>query len=79
MQEIRNSGVGHHCVADAVVGEEVAYQQQRNELRHGDGHHEQGTPELGELGLFVVDEHCHQNAAKEVGKGGKECPNQRPG
>ena len=79
MQEIRNSGVGHHCVADAVVGEEVAYQQQRNELRHGDGHHEQGTPELRAFGLFVIDEHGHQDTAEEGGKGGKERPDQRPG
>ena len=79
MQEVGNTRIGHHGIENTVVGEEVAHQQQRNELRHRNGHHEQGTPELGELGLFIIDEHCHQNAAKEVGKGGKECPNQRPG
>ena len=79
MQEIRNTGVGHHCVEDAVVGEKVAYQQQCNELRHGDGHHEQGAPELRAFGLFVIDEHGQQDAAEEVGKGCKERPDQRPG
>ena len=79
MQEVRNTGVGHHCVENAVVGEEVAYQQQRNELRHGDRHHEQGTPELLAFGLFVVDEHSQQDTAEEGGKGGKERPDQRPG
>ena len=78
-QKIRDTAACHHGVEDAGIREEVAHQQQGDELGHRDGHHEQSTPQLGQLGLFVVDEHCQQNAAKEGGEGGKERPDQRPG
>ena len=78
MQQVGDADLGHHRIEDAVVTEEVAHQQQRDELGHRDGDNEQGAPQFGELGLFVVDEHGQEHAAEEVGEGGEERPHQRP-
>ena len=77
-EQISDARIVHHGIADTGIREEIAHQQQRDELRHSNGNHKQGTPEPGALRLFVVDKHCQKNTAEEVGEGGKERPHQRP-
>ena len=79
LQEVRNERDLAQCLADDTGGiKQLGDIQQGHELRDGDGHNKNGTPELLDLDALLVDHHGNSHAQEIVGEGGKERPDQGP-
>lgn len=70
--KIGHACIGHHGVEDAGVREEVAHQQQGDELRHRNGDDEQCAPELLALGLLLLMSMARNTPPKKLVKVAKK-------
>ena len=73
------SGIRQKLTHEAVGVKHTAHIQKGNELRDGNGHNQDRSPELLDLDALFVDHNGNKHTQEVVGEGGKERPHQRPG